>query len=79
MEKEILTAEKMAVADGFPLTIEPEYLMHVAAVAPPLAPILPDMLKCFKNLPLMPVANKTMPEEYDPQKVHNWIKLYRSL
>ena len=79
MEKEILTADKMAVADGFPLKIEPSYLLHVLSVAPPLAPMLPDLIKCFKMLPFMPVAAKTMPEEYDPQKVYDWIKLYKAL
>lgn len=79
MEKEILTADKMAIADGFPLKIELSYLLHVASVALPLAPMAPDMLKCFKLLPLLPVINKTMPAEYDAQKVHSWVKLYRSL
>ena len=79
MEKGILTADKMAVADGFPLKIELSYILHVLSVGIPLMPIVPDMLKCFKNLPLMPVAAKTIPEKYDAQKVHNWIKLYKSL
>ena len=79
MEKEILTADKMAIADGFPLKIELSYLLHVASVALPLAPMAPDMLKCFKRLPMLPVVNKTMPAEYDAQKVHNWVELYKAL
>ena len=79
MEKEILTADKMAVADGSPLSIELSYLLHVLSVAMPLIPMVPSLLKSFKMLPLLPVAAKLMPEKYDAQKVHSWIKLYRSL
>lgn len=79
MEKEILTADKMAIADGFPLKIELSYLLHVASVALPLAPMVPALLKCFKLLPLMPVAMKSIPEKYDAQKVHEWTKLYNAL
>ncbi len=79
MEKEILTADKMAIADGFPLKITADYILHVLSVAPPLIPLVPDLLKSFKMLPFMPVVAKIMPERYDPQKVHNWIKLYKAL
>ncbi|MBR3815197.1 MAG: NAD(P)/FAD-dependent oxidoreductase [Clostridia bacterium] len=79
MEKEILTADKMAVADGFPLKIEPEYLLHVLSVSMPLIPMVPDLLKSFRMLPLMPVVVKTIPEKYDAQKVHSWMKLYKAL
>lgn len=79
LEKEILTPELIAVADGSPLNLSPKQIMHIIAVFPPLLKLVPSMMKNFKTLPFMDSVCRKMPSVYSEEEVRQWADKYKSL
>ncbi len=79
LEKGILTPDLIAIADGAPLNLTPDYVIHLIKVSPPLVKLIPAVAKSVKTLPLVPSICAKIPETYDEAKVNKWIKMYRSL
>lgn len=79
LEKEILTPELIAVADGAPLTLTPKQIKHIIAVCPPLLKLIPPLAKNFRTLPFMDAVCRKMPEIYNEQAVKEWTEKYKAL
>ena len=79
LEKEILTADLIGIADGAPVNITPDYVLNLIKVCPPLVKLVPAVAKSIKTLPLVPSFCSKIPKEYDKEKVDKWIKNYKSL
>ena len=79
MEKEILTAEMLGIADGAPVKITSDYVLNLIKVSPPLVKLIPAAAKSIKTLPLVPGICSKIPKEYDVEKVNKWIKTYKAL
>ena len=79
LENGVLTAKEIAIADGKPLEISPEYIYRQLKTCLPLAPLLPSLLKVFKTVPAMPFVVNSIPEEYDEYKVSRWVEKYSAL
>ncbi len=79
LEKEILTPELIAVADGAPISLSPKQIRHIIAVCPPLLKLIPPLVKNFRTLPFMDSVCRKMPEIYSEEAVNNWAEKYKSL
>ena len=79
MEKEILTAEMLGIADGAPVKITHDYVLNLIKVSPPLVKLIPAAAKSIKTLPLVPAICSKIPEKYDEEKVDKWVKTYKAL
>ncbi len=79
LEKEILTPELIAVADGAPLTLSPKQIRHIIAVCPPLLKLIPPLMKNFRTLPFMDSVCRKMPDRYDEDTVRAWAEKYKAL
>ena len=79
LEKEILTPELIAVADGAPLSLSPEQIMHILSVCPPLLRLIPPLARNFRRLPLMASVCNDMPKNYDRNAVTKWADKYSSI
>ena len=79
LEKNILTAKMLSVGDGNELEVPFSHILHVIAVAPPIADLLPKLLKWCKGIPFIDIVAGAMPKDYDKKKVESWLKLYNAL
>ena len=79
MEKGVLSAETLSFGDGSSFKVTPDLVRSVAGVAPHVVPLFAPLIGRFKSLPVSMVLEKTMPKQYDKQKVENWIKAYKAL
>lgn len=79
LEKNILTAEMLAVGDGNELDVSFAQVMHILAAIPGIIELVPDVLKWCKGVPFMDIVAKLMPKDYDKKKVNLWLKLYNAL
>ena len=79
LEKEILTPELIAVADGAPINLSAKQIKHIIAVCPPLLKLIPPLVKNFRTLPFMDSVCRKMPEIYSEEAVNAWAEKYKAL
>ncbi len=79
LEKDILTVQHLAVSDGEPINITPEYIFHIVKVSPPIINLLPLLLKHMKGLPFIDMVADKMPKSFDAHDVRKWIDSYKAL
>ena len=77
LEKKILTEEQLDFGSGIEIT--PKYILHIMAVAMPLASLLPPLVSNLKGIPFIDKVAAEMPVEYDKKAVDDWIEKYSKL
>ena len=79
MEKGILNAEMIGVADGNIPKMDSEYIKKLVAALPQFVKLVPAVAKSVKTLPLAGAVCNKIPQQYDEAAVEKWIKAYRAL
>lgn len=76
LEEKILTKELIQISDGIVPHLTLDYFTNAFLKIPKLIPLVPSIVSALKGTPLIPYLNSTMPEEYDKDKVAQWVKTY---
>lgn len=79
LEKGILKAEHLAVSDGAPLDITPEFILYIIKVSPSIIDCFPLVVKYLKGLPFIDIVADKMPKTYDEHEVRKWLDMYNAL
>lgn len=79
IENEVLTEKQLAVGDGEPLEITPEYIMHILSVMIKKFRSSAHIVYNLKSIPFIEIVAGQIPETYDEKKIKEWAKKYNAL
>ncbi len=79
LEKGILTETEIGMVGGNFSAVNVRYVVEKLIAAIPEIKLLPHLARTAKNMPLLPVVQKTIPPVWDGKKVEKWIEIYRRL
>ncbi len=78
LEANILSAELLACGNG-DINIPTKQIFYILSKAGPILKLTPDIIRNFKTVIRLPSAIKDMPEEYDAEKVSEWVENYKKI